>query len=106
MNLFFKLIMMHALTDWALQTEFIARTKGRHTIPDYLDKDHLPMWPYTLTAHALVNALGVYIVTNRWEFGVLELIVHWVVDFLKCEKLLNLHGDQLLHILSKIIYCV
>lgn len=106
MELFFKLLMAHAVTDWALQTEFIARTKNRHIVPEYLDKDHLPMWPYTLAAHALINALGVYLVTNSWQCGVLELVFHWLIDFGKCEKLYNLHWDQSYHMANKFFYFI
>lgn len=102
--IFFQLLMAHAVTDFALQTEFIALSKSRYTTPKYLDKDHLPMWPYTLTAHALINAAGVWLVTRRFDLALWELIIHCLVDFIKCEKLLNLHYDQLLHVCSKFLF--
>lgn len=60
LKLFFALLIGHAILDFALQTEFMAVTKSRHRPPAYLGKSHLPMWPYTLTYHALVNAGAVY----------------------------------------------
>ena len=104
LSMLLKLIMGHALADFVLQTEFIAVSKNRNTPPKYLDAAHLPVWPYTLTAHALINAAVVWLITNSLLFASIELITHWLIDFLKCDKVLNLHEDQAFHIILKLIY--
>jgi hypothetical protein len=33
-----------------------------------------------------------------------EFVLHWWIDFAKCEKWTNFHQDQGLHLLSKLAY--
>lgn len=105
-SLFSKLLIGHAIGDFVLQTQFIAETKNWTMVPDYLDKDHLPMWPYTLTAHALTNGGIVWFITGSYIIGLIEFISHWAIDFIKCSKLIDLHTDQFAHIFFKFFYCV
>jgi hypothetical protein len=102
----FKLLCGHALADFALQTEFMMLTKGRNKVPSYLDEKHRPMWPYTLTAHALINAGVVLLITQNPGLAISEFIYHWVIDFIKCEGYINIHTDQTLHIITKIFYSI
>ena len=104
----FELLLAHAITDFALQPIDMGIGKNRHKKPK-----HVPLgvraktvWFYYLTAHALVNGAGVYLVIGSRAFGIIETIVHWLLDFCKCEGWINPHRDQLFHVMSKIIYCL
>lgn len=103
---FLALLIAHALCDHPLQGQFLALNKNRHYRRKNTDLRTATLWPYCLTAHALIHAGGVWLVTGSYLLGIAELALHWLVDFLKEEKIINLHLDQLLHILCKVAYIV
>ena len=92
--LMFKLLCGHAFGDYALQSDFIANNKGRPS----------PMWPYVLSAHALIHGAFVYLATGSVNLGIAETIAHAFIDFGKCEKYFGIHADQLAHIACKVVW--
>ena len=66
---------------------------------------NFPAWYYWLTAHALVHGGAVYLVTGSLVLGIVETLLHWFIDFSKCEGWLNFHQDQALHVGCKVGYC-
>lgn len=90
MIVLFKLMLAHAVTDYALQPFWLMQ------------------WKYTKLharfAHALINAAGVYVVTQSEGIAFLELCVHFTIDTLKILKLINEGTDQALHYASKALY--
>lgn len=108
LEIFFLLLIGHAITDYALQPPNIAQGKNRHIgpPPGYNPEAHgpiRPVWPLVMTAHALVSAAPVYIFIGP-ELAVFEALTHWLIDFFKCERLYNLWVDQALHVGLKAIY--
>lgn len=103
----FKLLIGHALADFALQGDAMAKGKNRHNkiTPPALQK-YFPCWFYWLTAHALIHAGAVWAITGSSTFAVIELVAHWIIDFVKCEGKTNPHEDQALHFLFKVGYSV
>ncbi len=97
MYLFLSLIFSHYLCDFALQNDFIARHKARGSCD---------FWVHVLTAHSCIQAFGVLLVTHRASLAVAELLAHWSIDFLKCEKKIDLNIDQALHLTCKLIYFI
>ena len=101
--LFFKLLISHALCDFALQTPSMASGKNRnirpvdHAIPP--GQKLATVWPYWLTSHALIHAGGVFVVTGSVWAALFQFFSHWFIDFMKCENFTNIHVDQALHIL-------
>ena len=95
----FLLIAGHFLADFPLQGEHIARTKSRHYIPDFVPKGQkpTPIWFHSLTAHALIHGLVVYVITSRLDLSLYMSVTHWIIDFMKCENWTNPHVDQLFH---------
>lgn len=109
MGVLFLLFAAHALVDFTFQTEWIAREKNRHAGPParYDPVLHGPVqtvWPYVMTAHAVQHGAAVYLVTQSLSLGLAETVAHWVIDFLKCEKVYGIHTDQALHALCKLIW--
>jgi hypothetical protein len=100
---FFALLAGHALADFPLQAGPIAVEKDRHS-QSALQKS-VP-WYYWLTAHALCHGGVVYLITQSLTLGLLETVLHWLIDFAKCEKWFNIHVDQALHVLCKVAWCV
>lgn len=102
-TLFFALLIGHAFADYPLQGNFLALHKNRH----YQDPERkLPdgLWVHCLFAHSLIQAGFVWMITGRVVLGVAELVLHLVLDVLKCEDRTNIHTDQLFHVLCKAGY--
>ena len=99
--MFFYLLAGHALADFPFQAGPIAIEKNRHSTTQ-LQKE-VP-WYYWLTAHALVHGLVVGLLTGRPDLGIGEAVLHWFIDFAKCEGWTNIHIDQALHVLCKALW--
>ena len=106
LELAFLLIVGHALADFVLQTDVMAKWKNRHNapteIPDY--QKYVPCWPYWLTSHALVHGGAVYLITGSLFLGTVETVLHWGIDFIKREGWTDPNEDQALHFVCKVGY--
>jgi hypothetical protein len=108
--LLFFLIAGHALMDYSLQNDSMAVCKCRRSTSPIAAS--VP-WYYWLTSHALLHGAAVG-VTLRWVAGfdwntatalaVAETVIHWCIDYGKCEKWYSLLVDQAIHILCKIAW--
>jgi hypothetical protein len=108
-KLLFALLIGHALADYPLQGAFLARAKDRHSDSGALfgeQKAPKGLWIHALTAHSLVHAGAVWLVTSSVLLAAVELVLHWIIDFAKCERWTGFHTDQILHVLCKIGYVV
>ena len=105
MELIFWLLVGHAICDFTFQTDAMAKGKNRHnkTEPPPNQK-YMPCWPYWLSAHALIHAGSVALVTGSTVLGLAEFVIHWVTDFFKCDNLFGVNTDQAIHIGSKLAY--
>ena len=105
MELFFKLIIGHAIADFWAQSDALARMKNRHreTTPP---PGQIPMmvWPYALTAHALMHGAVVWAITGNVWLCAAEIVAHWMIDLGKCEKRYGIHVDQAAHLLCKLFW--
>lgn len=112
--LFFLIVFFlagHALMDFALQGDAMATCKCR--------KANSPLqkavpWYYWMSAHALMHGAAVGAIVRMAEFNLLtvaayaslEALVHWLIDVLKCEGYTNIHQDQALHIIFKMVWAL
>jgi len=101
----FQLIVAHAVADFVLQQEAMGSGKNRHSEIHNKRGVHFPAWYYWLTAHALVHGGAVFLVTGSLILGVVETLLHWTIDYAKCERWINFHQDQALHMGCKVGYC-
>jgi hypothetical protein len=108
--LFFALLVGHALADFPLQTDAMAAGKNRNRA---IDPAKIPpgatlqvVWPYWLASHALVHGGVVALITGSVTLGVAETVLHWMIDFAKCENWTGIHTDQGLHIGCKLLWVV
>lgn len=96
--LFFLMVFWHALADYPLQGDFLAKAKNRNTpIPG------VPWW-HGMAAHATIHAGGVSFITGFLWLGVAEFIAHWFIDSLKCAGLISYNKDQALHLACKALW--
>lgn len=96
--LLFLLLVGHALADYPLQGEFLATAKDRNTSIGAI------FWPHALTAHALIHAGFVAVLTGSVWLGLGEFVTHWLTDRMKCERVIGLNTDQAIHIGCKVVW--
>lgn len=89
---------MHALADFPLQGDYIAKQKVRR----HADNDSV--WIVALTAHCVIHAGGVWLVSGSLALGCVELVLHMLIDIGKGEERFGLVADQMLHLTCKLAY--
>lgn len=104
-QLFIALSVGHAIADFPLQGEFLATCKNRHTLKALNDPERpTSIWIICMLAHCLIHAGTVWLITGSFVFGVIELVVHFIIDVVKCEGYTGFNTDQTLHLLCKLVY--
>jgi len=63
-------------------------------------------WYYIMLSHALMHGGVVGLLTGNIYFAVIETILHFIIDIIKCEGYTNIHQDQAAHIVCKAVYSV
>lgn len=103
----FLLLCGHALADFALQSDVMAKGKNRNRPIDLAavppGQKVMPTWPYWLTAHALIHGLVVAMFLGP-QAGIAEAAAHWLIDFGKCESWYGIHVDQAAHVACKVAW--
>ncbi|MGB0991923.1 MAG: DUF3307 domain-containing protein [Akkermansiaceae bacterium] len=105
--IFFAMAAGHALADFPLQGRFLSFAKNRHAdLSSFFPNETPPrhVWVHALSCHALIHAAFVGLITGSVIFAAAELILHWLIDYAKCEGWTGFHTDQLLHYLCKAAY--
>lgn len=114
------LLFLHVLADFTFQTDVMAKLKNRkndlnrkqqwlndpNSIPIPNGQKYQLTWFYWLSAHALIQGGLIGIVFGNWYIAFIEVIMHWIIDFLKTNNYTNIHQDQGMHIGLRIIYGV
>lgn len=94
MRILFLMLFAHVLGDFILTTEALSRYKNRN-----LDRPSaVPGWEYWLTAHAFLHGGLIYFATGNWMVAVYIFVMHWVIDYAKCDSKISADQDQVLHI--------
>lgn len=97
-DMFALMVAAHALADYPLQGDFLAKAKNRTApIPG------VPWWQ-ALGAHAAIHGGFVGVITGFWWLGVAEAVAHFITDDLKCRGRLSFNQDQGVHIACKVAW--
>lgn len=96
----FLLLVGHALADYPLQGDFLARGKN-HRIPI----SGVP-WYQCMSAHCMIHAGMVYLLTRNIWLAWAEFVLHFAIDYAKCDGRLTFNMDQALHVVCKIAWAV
>ena len=94
--LLFWMLVLHAVCDYPLQGDFLAKAKNR-TAP----VPGVPWWQ-ALTAHAAIHAGAVGFITGSVWLALAELVVHWLTDDAKCRGEISFNQDQAIHVACKV----
>lgn len=98
LKLFGQLVAAHALADYPLQGDFLAKAKNRTApIPG------VPWWQ-ALGAHAAIHGGMVAHLTGLPSLGVAEAVVHAITDDLKCAGRISFNQDQAIHLGCKLLW--
>jgi len=98
MNKLFAMIGAHALADYPLQGDFLAKAKNRTApIPG------VP-WYQALGAHAVIHGAAVAVITRSPVLGLAETAIHALTDDLKCRGRLSFNQDQAIHLACKVLW--
>lgn len=97
---FWWLLCGHALCDYPLQGDFLAKGKN-HKAPN----PGVPWW-ICLAAHALIHGGAVAVVTGSAILGVLEFSIHCLIDYGKCDGWYSFEIDQGFHVVCKIAWAI
>ena len=100
-ELLFLLIAAHCVCDFSLQSGTMAREKRRASTTELQAK--VP-WFWWLAAHAVIQGLGVLLVTRSLPLALAETGAHFVIDFGKGEGWYGMAGDQGLHLACKLCW--
>lgn len=106
-EILFLLLAGHAVADFGLQNEFIARFKShRETLnaantkrPDYI-------WIHILMSHCLIHGLAVFLILGNLWLALAETVAHAITDYLKSEDRFGFHADQFIHIACKFAWWI
>lgn len=94
------LVFGHALGDYPLQNDFMARGKNWNTpVPE------VP-WYHLLGAHSIIHGGLAGLAAGSLLIGVLESIMHFAIDSLKNRGITSIHSDQALHLVCKIAWAM
>jgi len=105
------LFAVHALFDYPLQGDFLAKGKNQwKPIPG------IP-WYQCLFAHVLMHSAAVMVITGSLWLGLAELVIHALTDYAKCagmfgQQTFGTEGinprafdvDQLIHYACKVLW--
>jgi len=108
-TLLFALLIGHAICDFALQGEFLSTAKNRHANLDrFFGEKNIPrgLWFHALGAHSFIHAAPVWILTGSVGLAAIEVVLHWLIDFAKCEGWTKFGTDQFLHFTCKVAYVI
>ena len=104
MALLFQLLVGHVFGDFVFQRSIMATSKSRHAEIYKTASSRFPPWYYWLGSHSIVHGGAVFFITGSLLFGVVETVLHFLIDYCKCEHWIGVHTDQALHILCKLAY--
>ena len=96
---FWFLLIAHAFTDYVWQTESMGYRKDPTAFPPEVAK-YGPWW-WHMSAHSLINAGGVLVVTGDPLCSLGEFLLHFGIDYAKCRQWVSTNGDQGVHLISK-----
>lgn len=97
---FWMLLVAHAVTDFPLQGDFLAKAKNHK-----IGITGMP-WYTCLLMHAIISGGGVTLVTGSMWLGLMEMVCHFLIDFYKNDGHYGFNEDQAYHIACKFGWAV
>ena len=107
-EILFMMLFLHFLGDFSLQSDAMAKGKNRHRMPENIPEGQKikKVWFYWLSAHAFIQGGIIFIFFPVLWIVLLEVVFHFILDFMKCDNITNPHIDQAFHFLLRIVYTI
>lgn len=102
----FWLLVGHAVGDFALQTEWMVRSKNPTRRRSAGSQRRDLIWIHVLSGHALIHGGAVALATGMVWLGIAETLAHWAIDYGKSNRLYGFHVDQFLHLGCKVLWAL
>ena len=96
-TLLFLLIVGHAVADYALQSDWMAKAKNPATA-----QPGVPWWS-VMAAHCLIHGGTVWYATGMLLPACFEVVAHFFIDRAKCDKEMGFLADQTLHLTGRFV---
>ena len=96
--LFAAFVVAHALADFPLQGSYLALKKVRSQADSYSE------YIIALSAHSVIHAGAVWLVSGSLLLGMIELVLHRTIDAAKGNGKFGIVTDQMLHLVCKLGY--
>ena len=87
----------HVLSDFFLQTEFMAHAKNPECAEAEVERGHCGPWWLWMGAHGMLNGVVTAWILGVWWFGPLEALHHALTDWAKCTGKIGFWQDQMSH---------
>ena len=88
----------HAVCDYPLQGDFLAKGKNLNTpIPGMA-------WEQLMLAHCLIHSGAELLITGSIWLALAELIIHFGTDVAKCAGKIDFNTDQAIHYACKMLW--
>lgn len=100
MRILLLLLAGHALADYPLQGDFLARGKNRLTAFPGMS------WQQLMFAHCLIHMGMVLLVTGNAWLALAEFVIHYATDVAKCEGYIDFNVDQAIHYGCKVLWAI
>lgn len=98
LDIFALMLAGHAVADYPLQGDFLAKAKNRaNPIPG------VP-WYHGLLPHAAIHGGMVGLITGSLTLGIAEFVAHCFIDDAKCTGRISYDTDQALHVACKVAW--
>jgi len=104
-GLLFALFIGHAIADYPLQHEFMAQAKQPKYWKEIKDSKGFE-WAFILGFHSLIHGGAVWLLTGSMMLGVIETVLHFLIDHARNRERIGFITDQLLHLGCKVAYLV
>lgn len=100
MSLLLALLVAHALCDYPLQGDFLAKAKNPvNPIPG------VP-WVWAMSSHAAIHGGAVGLITGSPVLGAAEASAHFIIDCAKCREVISFSADQWAHVACKVLWAI
>ena len=98
MTVLLFLLAGHALCDYPLQGNFLAKGKN-HKAPF----PGMASWQILL-AHCFIHMGMVLLITRNPYLALAELVIHYITDYAKCDGRIGFNTDQAIHYGCKVLW--
>lgn len=97
---FALLLIGHAVADYPLQGDWLAKAKN-HKLSLVPGES---IWLGCLLCHAAIHAGAVHYITASWLLAGFEFVAHTVIDYAKSDGRITYNQDQTAHVICKLIW--